>query len=182
MNIKKEVKKNLSKKRYKHTISVAKTAKKLSKVYNINIKKSYIASLLHDFTKEYDLVKQENIINKHFKEEEVYDIKPAWHSYTASIIVEEKFNILDKDILDAIKYHTLGHFKMNDIAKVVFIADYIEPKRKHIDIDYFKSLIGKISLDELLLIVLEQKINFLKSKNKYIPNQTLELEKTLKNL
>ncbi len=181
MKIKKNLKKNLSEKRYKHIISVAKTSKKLAKNYNVNIKKCYTAALLHDYTKEYSLNDQELIINTYFKNEEVYKIKPAWHSYTASIEVNKIFGIDDEDILKAIKYHTLGHKDMNDIAKVVFIADYIEPTRKHINKKYYNSLIKKISLDELLYIVLKEKIDFLNSNNKYIPNQTLELEKTLKN-
>ncbi len=180
MKIKKNLKKNLSKKRYKHTLSVAKTSKKLAKNYNVDIKKCYIAALLHDYTKEYNLKDQELIINTHFKNEEVYNIKPAWHSYTASIEVNKIFGIDDEDILNAIKYHTLGHKDMNDIAKVIFIADYIEPTRKHINKKYYHSLIGKITLDELLDIVLKEKVDFLTSNNKYIPKQTLDLLNDLK--
>ncbi len=180
MKIKKNLKKNLSKKRYKHTLSVAKTSKKLAKNYNVDIKKCYIAALLHDYTKEYNLKDQELIINTHFKNEEVYNIKPAWHSYTASIEVNKIFGIDDEDILNAIKYHTLGHKDMNDIAKVIFIADYIEPTRKHINKKYYNSLIKKISLGELLDIVLKEKVDFLTSNNKYIPKQTLDLLNDLK--
>ncbi len=180
MKIKKNLKKNLSKKRYKHTLSVAKTSKKLAKNYNVDIKKCYIAALLHDYTKEYNLKDQELIINTHFKNEEVYNIKPAWHSYTASIEVNKIFNINDEDILNAIKYHTLGHKDMNNISKIVFIADYIEPTRKHINKKYYNSLIKKISLDELLYIVLKENVDFLISNNKYIPKQTLDLLNNLK--
>ncbi len=182
MNIKNILKENLSVNRYKHTLSVANTAKHLASIYDIDIDKCYSAALLHDFTKEYSLVQQKEIMDKYFKDTEAYTIIPAWHSYTASIIVKEEFNIFDEDILNAIKFHTLGHKDMNDIAKIIFIADFIEPTRKHINNKYYNSLINKISLDELLYIVLKEKLYFLKSNNNYIPNQTIELEKTLKKI
>ncbi len=180
MKIKKILKENLSTNRYNHIISVANTSKNLANIYNINIEKSYTAALLHDFTKEYPLDKQKDIMDKYFKDTEAYNIIPAWHSYTASIVVKEDFDIHDEDILNAIKYHTLGNKNMNDIAKIVFISDYIEPLRKYIDTKYYDSLIGKITLDELLLDVLTKKITYLKNKNNYIPKQTLELEEELK--
>lgn len=46
--IKDDVRKNLSKFRYEHSIMVANEAKKLATKYNYDENKAYIAGLLHD--------------------------------------------------------------------------------------------------------------------------------------
>ena len=35
----------------------------------------------------------------------------------------------DTDILNAIRYHTVGHLNMSFLEKCIFLADYLEPSR-----------------------------------------------------
>lgn len=37
----------------------------------------------------------------------------------------------DEPILTAVAYHTIGHPDLDDLGRALFIADYIEPGRKH---------------------------------------------------
>jgi predicted HD superfamily hydrolase involved in NAD metabolism len=37
----------------------------------------------------------------------------------------------DESMLRAITYHTIGHPELDDLGRALFIADYIEPGRKH---------------------------------------------------
>lgn len=50
--MKEHLKVNLSKHRYKHSIRVAKEARRLAKYYNCNEENAYIAGLLHDIAIE----------------------------------------------------------------------------------------------------------------------------------
>lgn len=175
-----DLKKELSEKRYRHTLSVYEMATELSKVYKVDTYKCQIGALAHDITKE-NMNKNLEIMNKYYKHEEVMQIKPAWHGYVASIVLKEEYNIEDKEILNAVKYHTLGHENMGDVEKVVYIADFIEPTRKKNNVEYFHNLIGKISLNELMLEVVEYNIKYLKNKELLIPNQTKELYRKLKS-
>ena len=49
--IKEDLKKNLKKSRYEHSLSVANTAKKLARIYGVDEDKAYVAGLVHDCAK-----------------------------------------------------------------------------------------------------------------------------------
>lgn len=53
------------------------------------------------------------------------------HGFVASVYVKEKFGIEDKEILEAICYHTVGKVGMSLIGKIVYIADAIEETRNY---------------------------------------------------
>lgn len=168
---------NLSNKRYYHILSVYETAIKLGVLYHENIEKIKIAALGHDITKEMNKQKEKLIMDKYFSQEEVYQIYPAWHSYSATIFLQNKFNITDSQILNAIKYHTLGHIDMDNLAKIIYIADFIEPTRKTPNLSYYQDLIFKFNyeLDKVLYLILKDSLKYLRSKNNYIPQQSLAL-------
>jgi len=44
-------------------------------------------------------------------------------------VAEETFGITDREILDAIRNHTLGRPGMGALSCVVFLADFLEPGR-----------------------------------------------------
>jgi HD superfamily phosphohydrolase YqeK len=39
--------------------------------------------------------------------------------------------VTDEPLLLAIAYHTIGHVQLDDLGRALFIADYVEPGRKH---------------------------------------------------
>ena len=51
------------------------------------------------------------------------------HGYDLAYIAKAKYNVIDKEILSAITYHTTGKPDMTMLEKIVYIADYIEPAR-----------------------------------------------------
>ena len=60
------------------------------------------------------------------------------HGKLGAYYAKEEFNIKDKDVLNAIAYHTTGRPNMSLLEKIVFVADYIEPNRRK-----RQSIIGK---------------------------------------
>lgn len=147
---------NLSTNRYEHSIRVTECALRMADLYHIDRESVRIAALLHDVTKEKSANWQREILKK----EKVTDnylltTVPIMHAYTASVFVKEFFNIDDKSILEAIKYHTIGNVNMDDVAKIIFIADYIEPNRSQKDVDLIRDLVGRKSLDEMIIKIIE---------------------------
>jgi predicted HD superfamily hydrolase involved in NAD metabolism len=53
------------------------------------------------------------------------------HAKVGSFLAKEKYGIEDEDVLNAIRYHTTGRPCMSTLEKILYIADYIEPGRKH---------------------------------------------------
>ena len=60
---------------------------------------------------------------------------------------------------------------MCNLAKILFVADKIEPGREHITSSYIKKLL-KQNLDDVIKTVLDDNISFLKKKGKKVAPET----------
>lgn len=125
------LKNNLNEKRYIHTLGTADCAKELAKQFKLNQDKAYLAGLLHDCAKCFPNEKLLDIIHKHLDVEECEMLNyKTLHAPVSAYIAETEFKITDKEILSAIRWHTLGKLDMTDFEKIVFIADKIEPNTR----------------------------------------------------
>ncbi|MEG2924836.1 MAG: bis(5'-nucleosyl)-tetraphosphatase (symmetrical) YqeK, partial [Oscillospiraceae bacterium] len=129
--IKAYLKDNLKESRYNHTLGVIETAKALANINGIDVKKAEIAALSHDVAKNMtiDTMRQKIEDNKIKLSYEFSKTPELWHSIIAPIIGEEVFQIEDKDILNAMRWHTTGRENMTTLEKIIYMADMIEPNR-----------------------------------------------------
>lgn len=124
------IKSNLSKKRYMHTLGVAEEAERLAKRYGADTKKAYFAGLAHDLAKEIPEIELKLKLKTLGKEELLdYYSYPLLHGPAAAAILEKEFSVEDKEILDAVHYHTTGKEDMGILTKIIYLADFIEPNR-----------------------------------------------------
>lgn len=124
------VKEELSTSRYEHVLRVEETAVELAGKYDENIEKASVAALLHDFAKEKSSrFMKDTIINQNLDLDMLDYGNSIWHGPVGSYLAKKEFHIKDKDILNAIFYHTFGRPQMSKLEKIIFVADYIEPKR-----------------------------------------------------
>lgn len=135
------IRKNLSDYRYTHTMGVAETAKKLAKIYGADPDKAYVAGLLHDCAKELSLDAMLSLCGKYKIDTDEMTKSSArlLHGIVGAHIAREKFGI-DNEIFDAIAYHTTGKARMSILAKIVYIADYIEPNRSFDGVEAIRDL------------------------------------------
>lgn len=129
--LKKWLESNLSAERYSHSLGTAECAKKLAEKFGLNPEKAYVAGLLHDAAKCFSNEKLLEIIHSHLnvEESELQNYKTL-HAPVSAYIVEKDFGVTDKEILSAIRWHTLGKLDMTDFEKIVFLADKIEPNTR----------------------------------------------------
>lgn len=125
----------LSQERYKHTLGVLETAILLAARHNINLRKTYLAALLHDYAKELDeeekraRCKEFNIQLDPIQERYIN----LTHGQLGAELARQEFNIQDQEILSAISYHTTGRPGMGTLERIIKIADNIEPNRREFD-------------------------------------------------
>lgn len=125
------LKNNLNEERYIHTLGTAECAKELANKFNLNSEKAYLAGLLHDCAKCFSNEKLLDIIHQHLNVEECEMLNyKTLHAPVSAYIAEKEFKVNDKEILSAIRWHTLGKLDMTDFEKIVFIADKIEPNTR----------------------------------------------------
>ncbi|MCQ2968858.1 MAG: bis(5'-nucleosyl)-tetraphosphatase (symmetrical) YqeK [Clostridium sp.] len=173
--MKKYLEENLVKGRYLHTLGVAETAKKLAKIYGVDIKKAEIAALAHDIAKNLSMqelleVIEENNIALSFDEKNTREL---WHSIIGPIIARERFEIEDEEILSAIRWHTTGKENMSNLDKIIYLADMIEPSRDFLGVEELRND-SKDDLDKAVLNALTHSIEYLLKKGCLIDINTVK--------
>ena len=143
---------NLSKRRYKHSMSVAEEAGRLAIKFGADEEKAYFAGIAHDLAKE---IPEEELRLKliGYGKQELLDeySYPLLHGPAAAVILKEEFSVFDEEVLDAVFYHTTGKEDMNLLTKIIYLADFIEPGRKFSGIEKVRYTAYK-NLDEAIII------------------------------
>lgn len=123
----------LSDYRYRHSINVAYEAVILAEKYGADPKKAAEAGVLHDCMKDSTPAEQLTLIEKagiHMSEVE-QGAKKLYHAFSGMAYMQEKLQIHDRDMLNAVYYHTVGRAGMSPLERVIFIADFISADRDY---------------------------------------------------
>lgn len=176
--IKKILKKELDKDRYEHTLGVMYTSACLAMANGYDMEKAQLAGLLHDCAKCIPNEKKLKIcVKNNIPVTQVEKDNPfLLHAKVGAFLARVLYEVEDEEILHAISVHTTGAPAMNTLDKIVFIADYIEPKRdKAANLKEIRKTAFE-DLDEALKMILCDTIHYLNgSKNdKNIDPMTLE--------
>ena len=126
--IEKELKEILTPERYLHTLGVKDCAVELAKRYGADVKKAEIAGLLHDCAKCMEKEVLKSFITKNIKDIQKNEMKnyKTLHAPVGANLVCTKYKINDKEIINAVRWHTLGRVNMGLLEKIIFLADKIE--------------------------------------------------------
>ncbi len=129
--IKKDLKKELDKNRYQHTLGVMYTASCLAMRYSGDIQQAMLAGLLHDCAKCIPAERQIHLCEKNRIPMRDVELKNPHllHAKLGALLAKSQYGIKDKTVLHAIEAHTTGMPNMGLLDKIIFVADYIEPHR-----------------------------------------------------
>ena len=181
-NLRKKLEKMLDEKRFIHSKNVAKESYNLACHYGENYEKAYYAGLLHDCAKKLDYDAQINIINK-YNDYELMENELSYpkviHALTGALIAKYEFGISDTEILNAIRYHTLGSVKMSTLDKIVYIADLISEDRIYKGVEILRDMAYN-NIDKAILMSIENTLNYLDDKR--IQPDVLKLKEMLRRL
>lgn len=179
------LKENLNEKRYIHTLGTADCAKELANQFGLDAEKAYLSGLLHDCAKCFSNEKLLDIIHEHLNVEECEMLNyKTLHAPVSAYIAETEFGIKDKEILSAIRWHTLGRLDMTDFEKIVFIADKIEPNTRDKEyLDKIRELLAENNgLNKALLKCYKETIKSLVKRDLKICLLTIEIYNKLQDL
>ena len=173
-NITRDLKNSLDKDRFQHTIGVSYTAICLAMKYEVDLEKAEIAGLLHDCAKCIpDEKKLKKCLDHNISINETEKMQPyLLHAKLGAFIAMDKYDIHDKEIINAILKHTTGGTAMSMLEKIIFVADYIEPNRnKAENLPYIRK-IGFEDIDIAVYEIMKDTLIYLKKKNTLIDAQT----------
>ena len=164
--LRKTMENELNEKRYEHTLSVAYTAASLAMVHGENPDDAYLAGMLHDCAKGLSGEKMIEICRQNklpLSEVELKNPTALLHAKVGSHLAHKKYGVSETNILHAIQYHTTGRPDMSTLEKIIYIADYIEPGRKHAaNLAQIRKM-AYVNLDQTLLKILEDTLSYLRS-------------------
>jgi nicotinate-nucleotide adenylyltransferase len=121
-------------KRMQHSIGVMETAVRLAKAAGVDAEKARIAGLLHDCAKKLDDRQLLEACEKGgvpLAPGETEN-RSVLHAPAGVFTARYEFGVTDKEVLSAIRWHTVGAPGMTPLEELIFVADFIEPNRKPI--------------------------------------------------
>lgn len=164
----------LDEKRYIHTLAVETLAVELGKKYGVDTDKLRVAALLHDILKPApkDILLhragQSGIINKIAEKP-----KQTLHGFAAADYAQKELGITDSDILWSVRSHTCGRAGMQDMEKIIYLADMLCEGRTFEGRDWLLGLAME-NLDTAMYNALVHSIKWIKSKGNVIDTDSLD--------
>lgn len=181
IDIVKTLKNTLKESRYIHSLSVSDTAIELAQRFNVDEQQAKLAGILHDCAREIPTSSLIEVAQKRqIKIGLIEEHQPILlHARLGAIMAQEKYGIDDNDILDAIRLHTTGSADMTDLAKIIYLADMIEPHRQYESVNRLRDLIKTSDLDTIMLNAFNDSLAFILQRGLMIHPQTILARNTL---
>ena len=87
----------------------------------------------------------------------------------------------DKGVLDAIRYHTIGYAKWDDAGRMLYLADFLEPGRVHLDHKDRAALADRVprERDAVLTEVARRRVEWIVRSGWPLPPETVEFWNSL---
>ena len=142
-NFEEHLKSMLTPARFAHSLGVRDTAIHLARLHGADIEKARIAGLLHDNAKNMDNIYERCRDLEVELDEFELTSPPLVHAKLGAETAKCQFGITDSEILDAIRFHTVGRANMSLLEKIIFVADLTEPGRDFPDVPPIRLLAEK---------------------------------------
>jgi len=165
----------LSTERFLHSRNTALLASDMCRRFGLDPMAGYLAGITHDLAKELDNKQIIKLIkNSALEISPLEKDKPnLMHGKAAAILLEERFCIHNKDVLDAVAFHTSGSESMKALAKIIYIADKTESSR-NID-PALRKMCMEADLDTIFFAVLEKTVGKLRARKLDLSEDTILL-------
>ena len=170
----------MSEERYRHSLGVEKEAERLARRWGEDPEKAAIAGILHDCCKEMPLPEALQIMRRSaiMTEIDFREQPQLIHGFAAAEILG-RYGVRDKDIENAVRYHTTGRAGMSRLEKIIYLADYIEPSRDFPGVNDLQACVYE-DLDRGMLMGLEMTIDEMTEMGNPVHHATVEARDWLK--
>jgi predicted HD superfamily hydrolase involved in NAD metabolism len=137
-----------------HARRTADVARDLAVVYGVDSNRAELAALVHDIADRYSDVELLILAERYGIPVSLTEarVPKLLHGPVGAEILRREYGITDDELLDAVRDHIAGGPQMSKMAKILFVADKIEPERdRHYHgLDPVRSL-ARVDLDQAML-------------------------------
>ncbi|MEL3906584.1 MAG: bis(5'-nucleosyl)-tetraphosphatase (symmetrical) YqeK [Treponema sp.] len=157
--------------RYGHSCRVAAYAEELARQYGCTPRQQrlcFLAGIAHDVCKEQSAVRLLHLVQRDGQPvgDQEKDNCELLHGRAAAVLLYNRFGVLKKSLLRAVRCHTSGSVRFDAVGKILYIADKIEPGRKNCA--YLREKAAVLPLDALFFEVLQEVIRFVEAKGRKV--------------
>lgn len=170
------IKSKLSDYRYYHSMCVAKAAVILAEKYGADKEDAFVAGVLHDVMKEASASEHIAVIKNSpitMTKLEINNFK-LYHQISGAAYARCVLKIDNKDVINAIRYHTTGRANMSLLEKIIYLADYISDDRDYEDVEIMREKAYNKSLDEAMLFAIKYIIKDIVGKGVVLHPDTVD--------
>ena len=170
----------LSAKRIPHVKACEAAAVELAERWGVASDDAREAAILHDITKKLGFSEHIKILedNGISTLNITKDEDKLLHSWTGSLLAKAMFGIFEP-VADAIRWHTTGKAGMSKLAKILYLADYIEETRDFSGLEELRKLAFS-NIDEAMVMGLEMTASDLSARGIVPDKSTLDAISDLK--
>ena len=115
--------------RFGHSVGVMNEAERIAVKAGIDPQKCRVAGILHDIAREYTAKQYAALGVRTGSDVRKGEGEVLLHGFAAAELGKIRYGIKDREILEAVRWHTTGRPGMGPVAQAVFVADYTEPGR-----------------------------------------------------
>jgi predicted HD superfamily hydrolase involved in NAD metabolism len=182
--IRRKLAEKLAAKRFTHVMGVEGLAVALAHQWGVDPEKVLLAALLHDYMKSEKEAKLERLLDR------CEDLLPSdedrkhpavWHGVVAATIAKTEFGITDREVREAIFYHTTGAKGYNSIGMCLYVADTLEPTRTFPGVGEMRRIILPLPMHQAAYKTSKIKLDLLMHKHRMVHSQTKEMKLWLEN-
>lgn len=161
--IRKIVESRIKPERFLHSLGVEEVAVSLASRYCVSIQDAKVAAIYHD---AYRYSGNEDSIA--LLEKAGYIVFPEerknpmlLHGALAALHFDEDAGeAVPAEMKAAVRHHTLGHRTMGVLGAIIYIADYTEKGRKHLDNDDRKEIFSHTFLEDMVVDIIERERSY----------------------
>ncbi len=160
--------------RFAHTVRVARFADRLAHAHGLDARKARVAGMLHDLARLYPA---DRLLAECAERRIPIDAFEAanpivLHARLGAELARDEFGIGDREILTAIRKHTVAAQVMEPLDCAVYLADALEPGREYPERAAFETLAFR-DMPRAMHAVLRSSVSYLEHRKLAIAPQTL---------
>jgi predicted HD superfamily hydrolase involved in NAD metabolism len=129
--IRERLKRELTPDAMEHTLRTVEVVRQLAAAHRVDLERAELAALLHDVADGYSDRQLLGLAERYGIPVSLTEarIPKLLHGAVGAEILRHEWGITDEELLDAVRDHISGGPHMGMLAKVLFVADKIEPDR-----------------------------------------------------
>ncbi len=152
--------------RFIHSLGVAETSALLASRFSLDVNDALCCGIYHDAYRYSDgeeciaLLEKSGFI---IEDEERREPMLLHGALAALYFDEDAGEEVPESLKRAVRWHTLGSPDMGKLGALIYIADYMEPGRKHLSEEERRKILLSSSLEEMTALIIEEQRPYLES-------------------